>query len=414
MPTVIDSLVLELALDPTKFTAGQKSAMEALRKLEEQSVASGKEVEAQGKRIVDFFTNLKREAIGLVAAFYGGKGIAEVVEHVATLDASIGRAARNFGTSAPKLAIWVSILRQIGSTAEAAIGTVQGLSETFADFAVNPAHAPAGFFTTLQRIGVSPNDYAKPDVILDALARYAQRPDMKANVPGFRAMGRLLGVGPDVLTAVTDPNFEHYRKNAENLALTNEKTAAAAAKLVEDFSLLEQASESLARLIGIRLIPNIEKITSFLEKLLGGKTTAQDVVELDQSLGGAQVGAAWDWVKSLFSGHGGSQTDTLPPGKGRVLRTKDTGIGGILSGDWIAEVDGQVIAGSGNLTGAKGAAAASAVHNRWHHRTSNWSNATHIGSIHVNAPNAKDAKGVAGGIHGALNDSISAPLNSWA
>lgn len=44
MPTIIDSLVLELSLDPTKLTQGQQRAVASLRQLQNQAATSGKAV----------------------------------------------------------------------------------------------------------------------------------------------------------------------------------------------------------------------------------------------------------------------------------------------------------------------------------------------------------------------------------
>src|SRR6202051_875714 len=99
MAIVLDELVLVLGLDPAKFNQGQKDALEAFRKTQEAATKGGKDIESQGAKTLEFFINLKREALGLLAVFLGGRGFGEIVHHITSLDSSTERLSRTFGTS---------------------------------------------------------------------------------------------------------------------------------------------------------------------------------------------------------------------------------------------------------------------------------------------------------------------------
>jgi|ERR1041385_2396867 hypothetical protein len=65
MPTVIDSLIVELNLDPKNFTEGQKSAVSALRALEAQTQRTSSNVSASGASLVAFFRSVQHPIAAL-------------------------------------------------------------------------------------------------------------------------------------------------------------------------------------------------------------------------------------------------------------------------------------------------------------------------------------------------------------
>lgn len=128
MPTVIDSLVLELALDTKKFTPAQKDALKALRMFEDQAVKSGKTVESEGKRMDAFFSKLKTQAIGLFAGLMGANGIKDFVSYVTTLDASVGRVSKTMNMSTQEISAWQGVSKQTGGTVEGMTAALQGMN----------------------------------------------------------------------------------------------------------------------------------------------------------------------------------------------------------------------------------------------------------------------------------------------
>ena len=152
MPTVIDSLVLELGLDPSKFTAGQAAAMGSLRKMEEVALASGRSVESQSKKILELLSAFRREAVGALAIFFGGRGISEFINFITTLDAATGRLARTMDMSSRDVSAWQGAFAQIGGNAESANGALAGLSGEMSRFQLTGQSA---MLPVLSRLGVS-------------------------------------------------------------------------------------------------------------------------------------------------------------------------------------------------------------------------------------------------------------------
>ena len=126
---VIDSLVLELNLDATKFTAAQKEAVAALRRFQSDATKSGNEVEAHQQKLLNFFQKLKTEAIGIGAAILGARGVKDFVDQFTKIDAAVGRASRTLNLSVEDLSAWQVVAKQTGSSGEALTGTFQAIED---------------------------------------------------------------------------------------------------------------------------------------------------------------------------------------------------------------------------------------------------------------------------------------------
>lgn len=408
---VIDDLVLVFQLDASKFTAAQKQALESLRKLEEQSVKSGKEVEAQGKRILDFFSNLKREALGFVAAFYGGKGIKDIIGHITQLDSSAARLSRTFNTSPHDLALWRIAMRTVGGAAEDADAAIGDLSKTVQDFLLNPANADPNFLAVINRIGLKPGEVTDPIAVLKKLAEFSQTPEMRGHPERFAAVARLLpGMNQPMINLLQE--LDKRLKAAERVTPKEGGLGAFSEEFIASVALFDTAANNVARVLLDFFVPAINKFTDLITKwiITPGSPEAKKVEKDFDAHLRERFGTPPAWLSRIFGLEPQGPTPKLVP-------RGDTGIGGVFGGATGYEIvdpkTGRIIDSGGfPKTGARGAAAIGSVHNRWHHQASNWSNATHIGTINVNAPNAKDAHGIAGGIKGALDTSLGAPANS--
>jgi hypothetical protein len=92
MPTVIDSLVLELGLDPTRFTQQQREAVNGLRSMEQEQLSAGKRIESEARRVGNILTDFRRSALAGVA-LPRRDGDPAVHELYHNLDAGIGASA---------------------------------------------------------------------------------------------------------------------------------------------------------------------------------------------------------------------------------------------------------------------------------------------------------------------------------
>lgn len=142
MTTVIDSLVLELGLDASKFTKGQRDALDAFKKTQEEAVKGGKAVEEQSRKSLTALGGIKTQAIELFAAFAGGIGIKEFITSTINAGSSVGRLSRAIGVSATEISRWQGVAQEFGSTGENMAGAFKSLSNVFTAWQVGGPEAP--------------------------------------------------------------------------------------------------------------------------------------------------------------------------------------------------------------------------------------------------------------------------------
>src|SRR5262249_11998105 len=106
MPTVIDSLVIELGLDPTKFTKNQRTLVQSLRKLQDDMEKGGKEMERRQSLLADGFRKLKGEALAFLSISFGGAAARRFFDFLTNADAAVGRTSRTLDESVVTLSAW--------------------------------------------------------------------------------------------------------------------------------------------------------------------------------------------------------------------------------------------------------------------------------------------------------------------
>jgi hypothetical protein len=152
VPTVIDSLVLELGLDPSKFTRGAQESMRQLRTFEEQAVRSARGTETAVNKVVGTLDTLRRGFLGGLAAIVGGFGFKHFIDNVANLDAATGRLAHTMDMSVRDVSAWQGGMKQAGGTAEGASAALAGLSGEMNRFQLTGQSQMLG---VLSRLGIS-------------------------------------------------------------------------------------------------------------------------------------------------------------------------------------------------------------------------------------------------------------------
>lgn len=134
MPTVIDSLVLELGLDPSKFTRGQREAMSQLRHFQEDAAKTGDLIERKGKGTLDFFMGFRRELLGTIGLLSGGFGLKNFFEGVTKADLRVEQLSRRIMMSGREIAVWSKAVEASGGSLEGANQALASLSERIATF----------------------------------------------------------------------------------------------------------------------------------------------------------------------------------------------------------------------------------------------------------------------------------------
>lgn len=125
MPTVIDSLVLELGIDADKFVRVQRQLAGNIDKTRDSVKKQGDQVEKSAKDAGEFVEKLGRQFLGLFAVVTGGRGLRDFAEWVSKSDAALGRMADNIGVSRQALYDWQNVSIRLGGSAEDATGSLE-------------------------------------------------------------------------------------------------------------------------------------------------------------------------------------------------------------------------------------------------------------------------------------------------
>lgn len=286
MPTVIDSLVVVLGLDPSKFTEGQKQAVLSLRKTEEGAEHTAKSMQSSGKKAAEFFSSIRNQALALTTALLGGMGLSRFAEHITQSDAAVGRMAKNVGMNTKELSAWQGAVQRAGGTSEGVTGSIKGLSRQFEMLALTGNSEMIPFLTAAHVNLAKFFDTSVPmtDKLLELADAFQGMAPSKA-----QAIGAGLGLDEGTINllmqgrvAVLDLLDKQKQLNA-----ASEEDAKLAQKRQKEWQDLSDRFVGMARRILTDLTPAIETALGWLEKFI---TFANEHLTLTEVVLGSIVG----------------------------------------------------------------------------------------------------------------------------
>lgn len=133
---LLDSLVVELGLDASKFTKGQREALEGFRKFQESAFNGAKEIENQSKKSGEALGGIKTQALELFAVFTGGKSLINFSEQLIHSNAALGRLDRNLGISSSTISKWQGAARIFGGDAASMAQSFTSISDALAGWKI--------------------------------------------------------------------------------------------------------------------------------------------------------------------------------------------------------------------------------------------------------------------------------------
>lgn len=300
--TVIDTLVVELGLDPAKFTDAQRNALDSLRKFEEGAEAQGKRVESQTKKLNDVLTGFKREAMSLVGLFVGGMGVKEFIGYVTNLDAATGRVAKTMNMGAAEVGAWQGAVKQVGGSSESATGALQGLSGEMNRFMLT---GQSTMLPVLSRLGISLFDQNRNlktagQLWLDIAKAVEGMDPAKATaflsmIPGINQdMTNLLLKGPRAIEA--------YLEAARRAGTTSKESSEQAEIFQRSLNRLGDAATNAGRAVMQYLYPPLTFIADKLRELIQMNPAAAGLLGTLVAIVGLR--GAWRGARSLLTGGG--------------------------------------------------------------------------------------------------------------
>ncbi len=284
MATVIDSLLIELGLDTSKFDASAKKSVDELRKFEDQSGKSFKNTQQGAKNVGDGFEKARNALISLGVAFIGIKGFTNFTQQMTTTNAGLGRTAELFKMSARELDSWGGVLKSVGGDANDFQSSMQAIQQGVA----NIQFGDTAILETLAKLqALDSYDYAKHEVdiykLADAIKRFAEVNGEQAAYTQAQAMGinrnffMILKQGGDVtrqlyedsykLSGVTEENTQKAKKLQEAWGRVGQALSGASNQV------MDQMNPSLEKLAGVTEL-SIEKFVEWDKSMQGGLSNA--------------------------------------------------------------------------------------------------------------------------------------------
>ena len=279
MATVIDSLLIELGLDTSKFDANQKKSVEELRKFDDQAQKTSKNTQQGAKNIGDGFEKARNALISLGVAFIGIKGFTSLVQQTTVTNAGLARTAELFRMSAREVDAWGGVLKSVG-------GNAQDFQSSFQAIQSGAAAVQFGNTAILETLGklqaLDAYDYDKKSVdiykLADAIKRFSDANGEQAALIQAEAMGinrnffMILKQGSEVMHKLYG--------ESDKLSGVTEQNTLKAQKLQEQWGRVEQALSGAGNQIMDQMYPALGKLAE------GTEFSIEKFIEWDKALDG--------------------------------------------------------------------------------------------------------------------------------
>jgi hypothetical protein len=300
LATFVDSLLLELNLDATKFVRAQKEVDTSLKRTKETFVKHGKDIEQGAKTASQFVDDLTRRFLGLGAAIYGMEKVKGLIDKFAKMDTATSRMAYNIGLTAQQLKNWQGAATETGVSAENASSGLKSLSDNLA--AWKAGHPSDQFAEFISRLSINKELPINEQMlqISDRLKQIAEK-DGPAVARWFASQAGIneeffsvLVKGSDALQKVFAGAEARNKISKEDEEL-QKKRQTAYAQLQET---LESLGRTTTKVFGDRSVEQayqqMTEAAHNLDRLLGGDTSVF-----------AEAGRRWeDLLNKLYTGLG--------------------------------------------------------------------------------------------------------------
>lgn len=260
MPTIIDSLVVELGFDVLGMEEGRKKVEDTFKRTSQQAQKTGKDIENAAKQASDFMTRLRNNLLGLFAAFTAGRGLKEFVSDVTNTNAALGRFAATVGMSAKQVAQWRAAGSLMGIEAKDIDSTFSNLTQQFQQFAITGDSSIVPWFRAL---GISISD-AKGNMIPmeDLLMKIARRIEGMDKVKATAFMNSM-GIAPGMQQVLLQgpAAMERLLESQKKLAEAQARDEPAARRRQEAWNNFLNQASAVGMVILTELTPAIIALT---------------------------------------------------------------------------------------------------------------------------------------------------------
>ena len=264
MATVIDSLLIELGLDASKFNEAQKKSVEELRKFGQENTKQNKEAQRQAKDLGEAYTKVRNSIIGIGVAIVGVNGFKDFVAQMVTGNAALGRTANLLNTTEKDLDAWHHAVEKFGGTSSGFDAAMQSIVGGLQKFKMGMGGEEV--VTALARLGVqAKNGAVDLYELADAIKRVRDREGMQAAMALSQQLGldqgtfQMLVQGSDAVRKLHD---EMVRQSGASHQASDD-----AQRLQGKWALLKQEASGLGQALFGDLVPALDAVADALLKI---------------------------------------------------------------------------------------------------------------------------------------------------
>lgn len=280
MATVIDSLLIELGLDASKFNTSQKKSVEQLKKFDDQSNKTFKNTQRNVYDLGEGFDKARDALMSLGLTLLSVKGFASIIKDTTTTNANIGRTAQLFNMSARELDAWGQVMKSVGGDASDFQNSMQSIKQGLAavQFGDTAILKPLALLGAGEAIDLK-NQQVDVLKLADAIKQFK---DQYGEESAF-LQAQAIGVNREmfmVLKEGSDSVRRLYQEAEKGSGVTKGNTEAAE-KLQKQWGDVSRAYDAAANEITDQLNPSMIQLAKLTENSL------RAFVSWDKSLDGA-------------------------------------------------------------------------------------------------------------------------------
>ncbi len=247
MPTVIDSLVVELGLDASKFTLQQREALETAKRLEAEQVKAAKNIEYGAGRAGQAIGGIKTQALEMLAVLTGGAGVVTFATQLTHANASLGRLERNLGQSAATISKWQGVARIFGGDAAQMAQSFTSISDAFAGWKIGMVSPLIADLRAISTAGGKVIDVNK-GVEQSYLDLAENLRNINARDPAQAGLlGRKIGLDPALYDAMITGNLQKVLDLVTKIGVATTSDTDAFGELEKRMGMMGLKAESLGR-----------------------------------------------------------------------------------------------------------------------------------------------------------------------
>lgn len=277
MATVIDSLMIELGLDTSKFSDAQKKAVESLRKTDEQANKSNQSIQRGAKQTADEFNKAKDSIVALGTALLSFDAIKSFVMDMTKSNMQLGISSNLLNVSARELKTWAAVAEKAGAAPDTFTNAIKTMQEQAALF--HMGKGGQDFAQAFSILGLnSDKDINNIGKISDALIKFRD----KFGTKEAQNLAKTLGFGDDASFNAMLKGGDALNELYKGMDKYNDKSEEAtleAGKLNGKIVDLNASFNQLKDRTYLTIGPGLESLLEFAREAIELYTKLTDVID---------------------------------------------------------------------------------------------------------------------------------------